>query len=94
MERVGMQETGRAAAYVKDALREMNMITEVHLNNERFTITKDQRYYNIPRELVKLTAIRVKNHMNSRDEYRNIPRLIYEPLTTDADEDITPGGAQ
>ena len=91
MERCGLQETGRAAAYVKEGLREMNMITETHINNERFTITQNQRYYNFPRELVKLTGVKVKNHMNSKDEYRQVPRLVYEPNITDSDEDTNQG---
>ena len=31
MERVGMTETGRALAYIKDGLDEMNMLAETHI---------------------------------------------------------------
>ena len=88
MERSGMQETGRAVAYVKDALRELNMLSETHVQNEKFAITKDQRYYNIPNEIDKMVAIKVKNHLNSKDEYRRIPRLLYEPMITDSEDEI------
>ena len=29
--------------------------------------------------------IRVKNHLNSKDEYRSIPRMIHKPVVKDAD---------
>ena len=29
---------------------------------------------------------RAKNHLNTKDEYRKIPRMVYEPLIEDADE--------
>ena len=85
MERVGLNETGRAVSWIKDALREINMIHETHLKNQDIDITQDQRNYSIPNEAVKLLDIRVKNHLNSKDEYRSIPRLIYEPGTKDND---------
>ena len=85
MERVGMTQTGRAIAYIKDGLEEMNMIAETHINIERIDINKDQRYYELPSDMVKIRDIRVKNHNNTKDEYRSIPRTIFTPATEDAD---------
>ena len=85
MERVGMVETGRALAYIKDGLDEMNMAGETHINVERIDITKDQRYYNMPNDAIKIVDIRCKNHGNANDEYRSIPRSILKPPTEDAD---------
>ena len=85
MERVGITQTGRAIAYIKDGLDEMNMLAETHINVERIDITEDQRYYDFPVDMIKVTDIRVKNHSNSKDEYRSIPRTIYKPPTEDAD---------
>jgi hypothetical protein len=85
MERVGLVETGRAVAYVKDGLEEINMLTETHTRLERFDITKDKRFYTLPNEMVKMIDIRVKNHLNSKDEYRSIPRMIHKPVVKDAD---------
>jgi len=85
MERVGLTETGRAIAYIEDALEEINVLTETHINTERFDITKDKRLYEIPSEVIKILDIRVKNHLNSKDEYRSIPRLIHKPVIKDAD---------
>jgi len=86
MERVGTTSTGRAVAYIKDGLEEINMLTETHTNLERFDIAKDQRFYTLPNEMVKMIDIRVKNHLNSKDEYRSIPRMIYQPQTKDAND--------
>ena len=85
MERVGVSDTGRAIAYIKDALEEMNMISETHVTTERIDITKDQRFYNFPNDMIKILDIRCKNHFNVDNEYRSIPRMIGEPLRKDAD---------
>ena len=89
MERVGVTDTWRAIAYIKDALEEMNMISETHINTERIDITANQRYYDLPLDLVKITDIRCKNHYNSKDEYRSVARLMFEPTVEDADQELT-----
>jgi hypothetical protein len=86
MERIGLKETGKAIAYIKDGLEEINMLTEVHTRFERFDITEDQRFYTLPNEMVKMIDIRVKNHLNSKDEYRSIPRMLHKPIIKDADD--------
>ena len=85
MERAGTNQTGRAIAYIKDALDEMNILAETHINTERIDITADQRFYNIPQDCVKILDIRCKHHNNEDDKYRSIPRSIYEPLVVDED---------
>ena len=85
MERVGVTDTGRAIAYIKDALEELNTISETHVTTERIDITKDQRFYNFPNDMIKVLDIRCKNHFNTLDEYRSIPRMIGEPIRKDAD---------
>ena len=85
MERAGINQTGRAVAYIKDALDEMNILAETHINTQRIDITKDQRFYDIPQDCVKVLDIRCKHHNNENDKYRSIPRSIYEPLVVDED---------
>ena len=85
MERAGMTETGRAIAYIKDALEEINMISPTHITTTRINIVENQRYYDLPNDMIKLLDVRCKNHFNSKDEYRTIPRLLYPPLIKDAD---------
>tara|TARA_R110002012_G_scaffold321275_1_gene548468 strand:- start:1026 stop:1319 length:294 start_codon:yes stop_codon:yes gene_type:complete len=85
MERANTSETGRAIAYIKDGLREINMIHETHLRNTSMNVVKDQRNYAFPSEAIKVVDIKCKNHLNSKDEYRSIPRLIHEPVYKDND---------
>ena len=85
MERVGATDTGRALAYIKDGLEELNMLSETHVTTERIDITKDQRFYSFPKDMIKVLDIRCKNQLNVDDEYRSIPRMIGEPVRKDAD---------
>ena len=85
MERLGINQTGKAIAYIKDGLDEINMKGETHVNVERIDITKNQRYYDMPMDAIKIIDIRCKNHDNANDEYRSIPRSIHKPPTEDAD---------
>ena len=85
MERSGIQGTGRAIAYIKDALEEMNMMSETHIRRERIDITKDQRFYQIPNEAIRLLEVRAKNHNNNDNRYSVLPRMVYKPEITDAD---------
>ena len=84
MERVGSEETGRVTAYLKDALEEMNMISPEHVTSVSINIVKDQRYYDLPADYVKILDIRAKNQANNNDELRSIPRMIGEPSVEDA----------
>jgi hypothetical protein len=87
MERAGVEAipTGRAIAYIKDGLEEINTISETHINTEKIDIAENQRFYELPNDLIKILQVRCKNQLNSKDEYRAIPRLIYEPRVVDAD---------
>ena len=85
MERANIIETGRAVAYIKDALEEMNLIAETHVETERISIVENQRFYDLPNNLVKILDIRVKDHQNEDSAYRSVPRMIYEPNIEDAD---------
>ena len=88
MERAGMTETGRAIAYIKDALEEINMISPTHITTTRINIVENQRYYDLPNDMIKLLDVRCKNHFNSKDEYRTINRHLHEPYTEDADQEL------
>ena len=86
-ERLGAESlpTGRLIAYIKDGLEEINMISETHIELERIDINKDQRFYQIPNESIKIIDVRCKNHNNTDDIYKSIPRMIYQPDITDSD---------
>ena len=85
MERCASVDTGKIIAYIKDGLEEINMLAETHINTERIDIVEDQRFYELPMDVIKITDIRCKNQLNNRDEYQSIPRIIGEPATEDAD---------
>ena len=85
MERAGIGETGRGIAYIKDALEELNMLSETHVKAERIDIKKNKRFYKFPNDMIQLKGVRCKNHLNSKGEYRDVPRLLYEPRVHDED---------
>tara|TARA_R100001082_G_C4341952_1_gene150538 strand:- start:82 stop:363 length:282 start_codon:yes stop_codon:yes gene_type:complete len=85
MERVGMTETGRAIAYIKDGLEEMNMLAETHVTTTKLDIVAGKRFYEFPVEMVKILDVRCKNHGNTKDEYRTIPRLVGNLTNKDSD---------
>ena len=85
MERVGIKQSGRAMAYVKDALDEIALASPTHVNVVSIDIYKDQRFYDLPREAIKVLDIRCKHHDNEKSLYQSIPRSIHEPMTEDSD---------
>ena len=85
MERAGLNQTGMAIAFIKDALDEIAVSHETHVKTVRVDINENQRFYNIPNECMKIIDIRCKHHNNEDDKYRSIPRSIYEPQIVDED---------
>tara|TARA_R100001463_G_C3440005_1_gene212461 strand:- start:90 stop:371 length:282 start_codon:yes stop_codon:yes gene_type:complete len=85
MERCGINSTGRAIAYIKDALSEINTISETHTKTVRIDIEANKRFYSLPKEFVKILDIRCKDHDNNSSKYQSIPRTITEPRTEDED---------
>ena len=85
MERAGTNQTGRAIAYIKDALDEMNILSETHVTTTRIDINANQRFYALPNHCLKVLDIRCKHHNNKDEKYRSIPRSIYEPTIVDED---------
>ena len=85
MERAGTNQTGRAVAYIKDALDEMNILSETHVTTQRMDINENQRFYEVPNDCLKIIDIRCKSHNNENSKYQSIPRSIYEPTIVDED---------
>jgi len=85
MERAGIKQTGRAVAYIKDALDEISTISPTHIRTARMDINQNQRFYSIPNDCLNILGIRCKHHNNSDSKYRSIPRSIYEPTIVDED---------
>tara|TARA_R110000824_G_scaffold213650_4_gene399912 strand:+ start:7765 stop:8046 length:282 start_codon:yes stop_codon:yes gene_type:complete len=85
MERSGITETGRAIAYIKDALDEMALMAPTHVKLARLDLVEGKRFYRLPNEAVRVLDIRCKDHDNDSGLFRSIPRTIHEPLTEDTD---------
>ncbi len=85
MDRAGVFETGRAIAYIKDALDEMAMDSPTHIRTSKIDIVADKRFYDIPLECVKILDIRVLDHNNDSNRLQTIPRSIFEPAIEDTD---------
>ena len=79
MERTGFKNTGEAIAYIKDALEEISIESPTHVGTVRYDINSEQRFYDLPKNAVKILDIRCKHHNNSSSAYQSIPRSIYEP---------------
>ena len=86
-ERLGGEKmpTGRLIAYIKDGLEDLNMNFETHIMTTKIDINENQRFYDVPNNLVKILEVRCKNHLNSKDEYRRVPRLVNKPWIPDGD---------
>ena len=67
MERVGITQTGRDLDYIKDGLEDLNMNFETHVTTEKIDITENQRFYDVPNEVIKILEVRALNHLNSKD---------------------------
>ena len=85
MERAGITQTGRAIAYLKEALDEMALLSPTHTTTIRMDLNEDQRFYSLPKEAINILDIRMKDHDNEQGLYRSIPRLVNEPGTEDSD---------
>ena len=86
MERVNSKETGRIIAYIKDGLEDLNMNFETHTMTAKLDINQNERFYDIPNNTVKILEVRALNHLNSKDEYRRVPRLVNKPWVPDGDD--------
>tara|TARA_R100000664_G_C2721553_1_gene114868 strand:- start:514 stop:795 length:282 start_codon:yes stop_codon:yes gene_type:complete len=85
MDRSGVTQTGRAIAYIKEALDEIALESPTHVKRVRMDISKDRRFYSLPWDYIKVLDIRVKDHQNEDSLYKSIPRSIYEPEIEDSD---------
>ncbi len=85
MERTGIVSTGRAIAYIKDALEEMALEAPTHTKTIRLDLIQNKRLYDIPKSVVKILDIRAKDHNNDDSRYESIPRSVFEPAIEDSD---------
>ena len=77
MERAGTTNQGFAIAYLKDAMREINMMIEDNVVNSRADIAKDQRYYSFPANFISLKDVMVYDSDDAK--YVKIQRVLDVP---------------
>jgi len=77
MERAGTTNQGFAIAYLKDAMREINMMIEDNVVNSRADIAKDQRYYSFPANFISLKDVMVYD--TDEAKYVKIQRVLDVP---------------
>ena len=76
IERTKLPSFGIARMFIEDGLIEMSIQQAPWEREIKKSIIKDQRYYDIPYDAIKITDILVKNHFNNKGQYRSIPRLL------------------
>lgn len=82
MERAGTTNQGFSIAYLKDAMREINMMIEDNVVASKANITKDQRFYSFPDNFISLKDVMVYD--NDKQKYEKIQRTL-EGDTVDGD---------
>jgi len=87
MERVGMAETGRAIAYLKDGFEELAMMELLDHKVAKQDLRKDETFYQLPVDSLAILDIQIQGHNNQDNEFRSIPRLVYEPTFKDTDDE-------
>lgn len=85
MEKAGINQTGRAISHIKDALDEIAIESPTHIKTIRMDIESSKRFYDFPKEALKILDIRCKDHDNEEGLYESIPRTVYEPDYEDSD---------
>tara|TARA_R100000234_G_scaffold11947_1_gene6618 strand:+ start:279 stop:560 length:282 start_codon:yes stop_codon:yes gene_type:complete len=85
MERAGITGTGKGIMWIKDALEEIALESPTHIKRVQIDIENGKRFYDLPKDMVRLLDIRCKHHKNTSNKYESIPRTIYEPQTEDTD---------
>ena len=85
MQRAGISNFGMAKSYLKSALLEIESKYPDKVEQAKTTITKDQRYYSVPPNMVSLKDVRVKfEGEDGETKYRSVPRI---KMVEDVDQD-------
>ena len=82
MERAGTTNQGYTIAYLKDAMREINMMIEDNVVASKADITANQRFYSFPDNFISLKDVMIYD--SEEGEYKKIERTL-EADTVDKD---------
>ena len=78
MERAGMEESGLALAWLKDAFHLLQSNSKEDLKVVKYNIIDGERDYLLPQDMIELKHISVKD--TSDDKYKRIRRLTSQPF--------------
>ena len=74
MERAGIRDTNLAIAWVKDAIHLIESTQAENLKTKKIDITKNQRDYDLPADLISINSISVLDTEDD-NKYKKIRRL-------------------
>lgn len=83
MERVGTRDTELTLAWVKDAVNLMQSNTKENLKVKKQALTKNQRDYDLPADVVAIESISILDTEDD-NKYKRIRRLAF-PTTVSED---------
>ena len=86
MERTGVKGTTLTLAWLKDAVHLIQSNTKERLKVAKHNIIDGERDYSLPKDLVAIKSISVKDTNDSK--YKRIKRMVHDPIVT---EDTDPG---
>ena len=84
MERAGTTNQGYSIVYLKDAMREVNMMIEDNVVSSKADVIKDQRFYSFPTNFISLKNVMIYD--SDETEYIKIARVLE---TDSVDEDLS-----
>ena len=82
MERANTRETNLAIAFIKDAIAKIQSSNEIVLKTDKQTITKDQRDYHLPVDVIAVDSISILDTEDS-NKYKKIRRIMDDPVVTE-----------
>jgi len=82
MERANTRETNLAIAFIKDAIAKIQSSNEIVLKTDKQTITKDQRDYYLPVDVIAVDSISILDTEDS-NKYKKIRRIMDDPVVTE-----------
>ena len=85
MERAGVNNTGLALSWVKDAVHAIKSSHGEEIKSNKQNIIDGEREYILPLDMVALKSVSVLD--TSDDKYKKIKRLAYDPIVS---EDTSP----
>jgi len=81
MERAGMEQSGLALAWLKDAFHLLQSNSKEDLKVVKYNIIDGERDYLLPQDMVNIKHISVKDTSDSK--YKKIRRLTSQPYMTE-----------